>query len=150
MSARHKLPDLSIAAAITLYLDSLISQGRRRATICTKKRQLRRLFGPALGEPLRTLSADRLQHLLRSLAAVRSKKTGAPLASETLCFCRESARSFTRWCAAQGRLSADPMMGADKSFAWLSSEATQLRADLAALRQERDHARQQHTGECSP
>ena len=138
MTARPQV-GLTIAAALALYLDSRIAWGRGIGTIRTQKNQLRRFFGPALGEPLRTLSTERLQQLARSLAMSLNRRTGAPLSSQTLAFCRDTARHFTRWCTAQGHLSADPMACLkQKLSAWLHDEAKQLRADLEALRQERD------------
>ena len=150
MKSRHQV-DLTVAAALTLYLDSLISQAKRSATVRTQKNQLRRFFGPALGQPLLTLSAERLRELAALLAVSLNRRTGAPLTSQTLSFCRDAARWFTGWCKAQGRLKSDPMRKMPRSFAWLHSEASQLRADLEALRQERDLARQAlHSGEGAP
>jgi hypothetical protein len=141
---RPPTADLTIDHAIGLYLDSLIPLGVRDTTLITQGNQLRRFFGPALAEPLRTLSTERLQQLIDALAASRNQRTGAPLTSVTLATCREAAQRFTRWCTAQGRLSADPMVPLKKkTLAQLHAEISQLRADLEAMQKERDEARQQ-------
>ena len=139
MKARTTGAELSVDDAIGLFLDGLVDRGMRETSAITQGYQLRRFLRPVLGEPLHSLSEERMQRLGDELTAVRSQKTGAPLASETVSLIREAARRFTRWCVAQGRLSADPLAKEQKEeLVRLHDEVDQLRADLTAMRKERD------------
>ncbi len=144
MKARSTLAELNVDDAIGLYLDGLVNRGLRETSAVTQGYQLRRFFRSVLGEPLQALTSERMQQLDVELTAVRSRKTRAPLASETVTLDRATARRFTHWCAAHGRLSADPLARAQKKTAVrLHDEVNQLRADLEALRQECNQLRQQ-------
>lgn len=144
MMARSTAAELSIDDAIGLFLDGLVDKGLRETSAITQGYQLRRFFRSVLGDPLHTLTKERMQQLDAELIAGRSRKTLAPLAAETVTLGRTVARRFTRWCAAQGRLSADPLArDPKKTVVRLRDEVSQLRADLEALRQECDQLRQQ-------
>ena len=58
---RPPAADLTIDHAIGLYLDTLIPRGMHESTLIRQGNLLRRFFAPALAEPLRTLSTERLQ-----------------------------------------------------------------------------------------
>lgn len=144
MKARPTAAELSVNDAIGMFLDGLVARGMRETSAITQGYQLRRFFGSVLSEPLHTLSEERVQRLGDEMTEVRSQKTGALLASETVSLIREAARRFTRWCVAQGRLSADPLAREQKGeLVRLHDEIDQLRADLAAMRKERDQLRLQ-------
>lgn len=152
MTAQTIGTELSVDDAIGLFLDGLVNRGMRETSAVTQGYQLRRFFGSVLGEPLHTLSEDQTQRLNDELTEVRSQKTGALLASETVSLIRKAARRFTRWCVAQGRLSADPLAKEQKEeLVRLHDEVDQLRADLTAMRKERDQLQLQlrSAGECA-
>lgn len=139
MKVQPTAAELSVNDAIGLFLDGLVARGMRETSAVTQGCQLRRFFRSVLGEPLHTLSKEWIQRLDDELTAINSQKTGAPLASETVSLIREVARRFTRWCVAQHRLSVDPLAREQKGeLVRLHDEVNQLRADLAAMREERD------------
>ena len=141
---RPPTADLTVDHAIGLYLDGLVPLGAHDSMLIRQGHMLRRFFRPALGEPLRSLSTERLRLLIDALAAATSKMTGAPLTKGTLRSCREAAQRFTRWCAAQGRITPDPMVALKtKTLAQLHDEINTLRKEVFALRQPCDDAQQQ-------
>ena len=112
--ARRPLPaDLTVEATIGLYLDSLFARGVLKVSRVTAGNQLRQFFASALPEPLRNLSPQRTRQLADALAREPRARTGHVLAPSTQRSIAECARRFTRWCAAQGRLPADPMAAAN-------------------------------------
>lgn len=140
LSLRRNPGDLVVDHAIGKFLDSLMDGGMRETSVVTQGRQLRCFFRPVLNEPLRNLSNARMQQLTAVMTESPSRKTGALLASETVSFCRETARRFTRWCTAQGRLKADPMAGEPTRVGWLHDEVNRLRKSLANMTRERNQA----------
>lgn len=143
LPARPPAPDLTVDDAIGLYLDSLLARGSRESSAITQSHQLRRFFRPALGEPLCTLTVERIEALTTALAESTHGKTGDRLAATTRYHLTECARRFCQWCTAQGRLAADPMGVRQKTPEQLQFEINKLRRDLGSVRQELAEAREQ-------
>ena len=127
--------DLTVDEAIGLFLDSQVALAARERYVITLGIYARRFFAAALSEPLPSLSPKRMRQLAAQVAGEPSAQTGRPLAGSTLQNIIRTARRFTRWCVAQGRLPADPMAKADPiALARYQVELDQLRQELEATR----------------
>ncbi len=136
--------ELTVDRAIDLFLDCLCHRGASERTLIGRSTELRRFFGPVLNQPLRTLSPERMQELSNDLQDLPSRKTGEFLLKKTALAYHATARRFIRWCMAQGRLPADSMAGLKKKTTLqLHEEVNKLRADIEAMRRQRDQAWQQ-------
>ncbi len=129
--------ELTVDEAIGLFLDSQVALDAREGYVITLGMYARRFFAPALSEPLPSLSPERMRQLAAQVAEEPSAKTGRALAGSTLRNVIGTARRFTRWCVAQGRLPADPMAKADPiALAQCQAELYQLRQELEATRRQ--------------
>ncbi len=129
--------DLTVDEAIGLFLDSQVARGAGDRYVDAMAIYARRFFAAALAEPLPSLSPERMRQLAAQVAEAPSARTGRALAGSTLRNVIRTARRFTRWCVAQGRLPADPMAKADPAA------LAECQAELAKLRQELEETRKQ-------
>lgn len=129
--------DLTVDEAIGLFLDSQVARGAGDRYVDAMAIYARRFFATALSAPLPSLSPERMRQLAAQVAEEPSAKTGRALAGSTLKNVIRTARRFTRWCVAQGRLPADPMAKADPiALAQCQAELDQLRQELEETRKQ--------------
>ncbi len=133
---------LTVEGAIGLYRAYQTAEGHTEGSRRVSAYALRALFRPVLGEPLRSLTPERIRTLLAAKEAETSPQTRRPLKERTKAGYASYGRAFTRWATAAGHLEADPMAPCDpQALAQLQHELRQVRAELANVMRERDNAR---------